>query len=72
MKNIKMTEAKFLDACDRSNGLCLKCNEIQEGGCEPDAEGYECSACGEMAVCGIEQALILGRIDIISEDEDDE
>lgn len=34
-------------------GTCVACGEQQDG-CEPDAEGYICEACGEPAVCGDE------------------
>jgi hypothetical protein len=29
-------------------------------GCEPDAQEYECEACGQHAVYGADQALIMG------------
>lgn len=32
-------------------GHCVACGADRDG-CEPDAVGYECDACGEMAVCG--------------------
>jgi hypothetical protein len=50
-------------------GLCLSCSEVVESGVEPDAEGYECEACGSNSVCGIEQALLLGELDITSDEE---
>lgn len=39
-------------------GFCLACGEEQEG-CEPDAENYECEACGERKVWGAAQVLLL-------------
>lgn len=33
-------------------GFCLTCGHEQEG-CEPDARGYECEACGESGVNGV-------------------
>lgn len=38
-------------------GFCTKCGYEQDG-CEPDAEGYECENCGEMAVDGAENCLL--------------
>jgi hypothetical protein len=38
-------------------GFCLACGEEAEG-CEPDAIGYECEACGEEQVMGAEELLI--------------
>lgn len=38
-------------------GFCTACGHEHEG-IEPDAEGYECEACGEEAVCGAEELLM--------------
>lgn len=40
-------------------GFCLACGNEQEG-CEPDAHGYECEACGEHKVAA--PGIILGVI----------
>jgi hypothetical protein len=58
-----VSSAEYLELRDSDGGICLSCGEHADG-CEPDAERYECEACGEHAVYGIEQALIMGRIDI--------
>jgi len=39
-------------------GFCIECG-AERGGCEPDAENYECWDCGEMKVFGAEQLLLL-------------
>jgi hypothetical protein len=38
---------------------------------EPDAERYECDECERHAVYGLEQALLMGRIDIVDPDQAD-
>lgn len=38
-------------------GFCTECGNEQDG-CEPDAEGYECEACGKHAVSGAETCLL--------------
>jgi hypothetical protein len=38
-------------------GFCLKCGH-EHSGVEPDAEGYKCESCGELAVMGAENILI--------------
>jgi len=38
-------------------GICVACGEDQDG-CEPDARGYECDACGKRAVYGAEELLM--------------
>ena len=39
-------------------GFCVACG-AEADGCEPDAEGYKCEACGLMAVCGAETLFVL-------------
>ncbi len=58
-----MTEDAYREHCEEDNGICLACGEIRNGGTEPDAEEYECEDCGAFKVCGIEQALVMGRIE---------
>ena len=41
---------------DENLGFCTACGEERDG-CEPDARGYECEACGEKAVYGAEELL---------------
>lgn len=52
------------DVNEGSNGICLKCGEIAYGSCEPDARNYECESCGERKVFGLEEAIIMGYVDI--------
>ena len=44
---------------DELVGFCLECGEERDG-CEPDARGYECYACGAMRVMGAEELLLMG------------
>jgi hypothetical protein len=39
-------------------GFCMACG-AERGGCEPDAENYECWECGENMVFGAEQVLLI-------------
>lgn len=63
---IEMTEADYEEYTESYSGVCLGCGEIQEGGCEPDAERYPCDACEKPRVYGVEQALLMGRIMLVS------
>ena len=60
MKKVK--EADYVEACEEYLGWCTTCEEFTTGCVEPDAEGYECEACGERTVFGAEQALLTGKI----------
>ena len=39
-------------------GFCVECGKSASG-CEPDAREYECESCGEKAVYGAEELLIM-------------
>ena len=43
---------------DDGGGICIACHEVADGFVEPDAEGYECDACGAFKVCGAELWLL--------------
>lgn len=60
---VGMTEAEFHCMNENSEGLCVACGEIASG-VEPDAERYECEGCGDPFVWGVEQLLIMGRVEI--------
>ena len=45
-------------------GVCLACSAIHEGDVEPDASGYHCDECDADEVMGIEQALLVGRLNV--------
>ena len=59
------TESEMWEMDDNSTGVCLNCGEVEEGRCEPDAVGYECSNCGEMMLCATTELALMGRIRII-------
>lgn len=57
-----ITTARIQDAVKRemfgldNPGFCVACGAEQDG-CEPDARGYECEACGEAKVYGAQEFL---------------
>ena len=42
---------------DNDSGICTACYEVAYG-VAPDAEGYQCGSCGELAVSGAERFLL--------------
>ena len=54
----RFTAEKLQQADDGSEGFCLACR-APRGGCEPDAQAYECEECGEYAVYGPHPSLTL-------------
>lgn len=58
-----ITADRVMEACERhmksldNPGFCIACGADAEG-CEPDARGYECEACGEHKVYGAEELLM--------------
>jgi len=65
LPHASITEDRVVAACMRAQrtldnpGICLACG-FEQDGCEPDAEGYTCEACGESCVMGAAQILIAG------------
>jgi Zn finger protein HypA/HybF involved in hydrogenase expression len=43
-------------------GFCIKCGH-QQSGVEPDARKYKCEDCGEDAVYGAEELIIMGLVE---------
>lgn len=60
----KVTLRKVMAAAKRSMfeldnaGFCIACG-AEADGCEPDAREYECEACGEKAVYGAEELVLM-------------
>lgn len=58
-----LTPDRIIDAVERrmraldNPGFCIACGN-EQGGCEPDARGYECEVCGENAVYGADELLM--------------
>ena len=69
-KVFTISEEEFEQLNENSGGICLACGATQEGDLEPDAENRECESCGENQLFGIEQALIMGRIDFGDDEEE--
>lgn len=65
----KRVKATMDEVQDGTLGGCTCCGEINDG-CEPDARDYQCAACGQMAVFGLEELVVMMRLDVV-EDEDD-
>lgn len=60
---IKVSEADLMDG---TMGACLACGEIADG-VEPDARCYECESCGAHKVYGLEELLMMGKIELVEE-----
>ena len=61
----KLTLDRILEACERwettldNPGFCVKCGDEADG-IEPDACKCECESCGENAVYGAMELLVMG------------
>lgn len=59
-----ITTERVIDAIEDSMttlanpGFCHACGEDADG-CEPDARGYTCEVCGEDAVYGAEETMLM-------------
>ncbi|RDJ34919.1 MAG: hypothetical protein DWQ19_08780 [Crenarchaeota archaeon] len=63
----QLTEDDYAIMSEDNGGFCTECGE-EAYGVEPDARGYKCEACGAMKVYGIEELLIMGQVEFVSED----
>jgi Zn finger protein HypA/HybF involved in hydrogenase expression len=61
---LRITEQQYRRLCDEDSGKCLACGDESDGFVEPDARGYKCHNCGEMAVMGAEEMLVQSLIEI--------
>lgn len=64
-----LTEKQYTDLERDSIGLCTGCGAERDS-CEPDAREYPCEACGEDAVYGVPELLVMGRIEIVGEGDE--
>ncbi len=55
-----ITEDRIIEAVEADDclGFCIACG-ADAFGVEPDARRYECEACGESAVYGAEELLLM-------------
>jgi len=60
---ISMSEEEFLDMSNDFCGICLACQEVMYT-IDPDGRKCKCDNCGEKAVYGIEELLLMGEINI--------
>jgi len=61
---MEMTMEEYYDATSKHEGFCTECKELTRDMCEPDAANYECPVCGGFTVFGIEEAMLIGYIEI--------
>lgn len=60
-------EEEFQERADNYDGVCLACGTWTFGGVEPDASGYPCEECGADKVMGAEEALLMGKLDLVED-----
>lgn len=61
-KSISLQE--LLQHQNNYDGVCTHCGLWTAGGVEPDADDYECEACGEHTVVGAELAFVRDDIEV--------
>lgn len=70
---MQLTDEQFKMHCRDYDGYCTVCDDITRwGDTEPDAEGYPCEECGEDSCYGIEQAMILGHVEVSPPPDEEE
>ncbi len=64
VETIPMSMEEYRVLSSEYGGVCLACGS-EAYGVEPDACGYDCECCGEPAVFGIEELMLMGRIELV-------
>lgn len=66
---IQITSEQYADMRENGEGFCICC-EAEASGVEPDARNYHCEECRANQVFGIEELLVMGKIEITGDDDD--
>lgn len=64
-----MTEEEYRVTRSEDGGLCVACG-AEAFGVEPDACNYPCGECNENQVYGVEELLLMGRVEIVEKTEE--
>ena len=70
-KIFEMTENEYLGMSEDYGGICLACGAYADG-CEPDMRNHTCESCNKDEVHGLQEALLMGRIEFIEDDDEDD
>ena len=66
MKRFKLTAGEFHLADEESEGRCIACGAVAD--CvEPDARRYVCEECEAPSVYGMQELLLMGRVEIVED-----
>jgi hypothetical protein len=57
-RKIVQRALRAVERDDEYLGFCVKCGNGADG-IEPDAHGYRCESCGQMAVWGAEEIVLM-------------
>ena len=69
---MKMSEETFHDHDDSNDGYCTNCRKItRSGDTEPDACDYPCPDCEKTTCFGVQEALMMGLIEIADDGDSD-
>ena len=63
---MEMSMKEYYIASRNHEGYCTECKKLTRDRCEPDAENYPCPDCENNSVFGVENAMLIGYIDITS------
>ncbi len=63
-----VSEADYVNYRESYMGFCIECKAWTRDSTEPDAQEYECPECGEFAVVGAEDALMMGYVEFSNVD----
>jgi hypothetical protein len=59
----EMSSEEFVEVTESNEGFCMTCGETASG-VEPDAREYVCECCGQPAVYGYEELMLMGEVEL--------
>lgn len=63
---MKLTITRYENLCEKYAGYCKACKKItRKDSTEPDAREYPCPRCKSNTCYGIEEALMMGLIEVV-------
>ena len=63
MQPFIFSESDYYELRESYAGFCTSCG-AEVYGVEPDARKYKCEECGQNSVFGIEELLMMGKVEI--------
>ena len=59
---VSLSEDEYVSLSESNVGVCIKCG-AEASDVEPDARRYKCVVCDKLGVYGLEELMVMNRIE---------